>query len=346
MKAYKQYVEAKKVELVDIPEPTPINNQVKIKIKWAGLCGSDVNMYAYGSPYPAHVIGHEMSGEVVELGPECTTLKVGDRVAPEPVVGCGKCPSCLSGKPNLCRLGYAPGLFDDNGAFSDFIVFPESGCHIIPENVSYESAACVEPLAVGYHTLKPANFKAGDSVVVTGAGPIGLGAIAALKAKGAKQVIVLQRKSLRQQFALEFGADIVIDPNEEDAAKKIMELTDGNGADCCIETTGAQSCFDICLAATKPAGTVCVVSMWHAPASLDMNSIVGTEIAVVGSLGYNGTDYADVLDMIARGVIDTSKFVTKKIALEDTVTEGLETMLGPDKKKMVKILVTPDKTLL
>jgi len=346
MKAYRQGVEPKNVELVEIPEPVPAGNQVKIKIKWAGLCGSDVNMYVYGSPYPAHVIGHEFSGEVVELGPDCKKLKVGDRVAPEPIIGCGTCPNCLAGNPNLCVRGYAPGLFDNNGGFSDYVVFTEDKCHIMPENVNYEQGACVEPLAVGYHTLKPAGFKAGDSVVVTGAGPIGLGAIAALKAKGAKQVIVIQRQSCRQQYALDFGADIVIDPNTENAVAKIQELTGGFGADCAIETTGSQACLDILLATTRKSGRICVVSMWHAPATIQLNALVGTEIAIIGSLGYNGTDYEDVLEMISKGQIDTSKFVTKKVYLEDIVEEALEPMCGPEKKKHVKILVTPDKSLL
>ena len=346
MKAYKQYVEAGKVELIEIEEPKAHDNWVKIKIKWAGLCGSDVNMYQYGSVYPEHVIGHEFSGEVVELGPDCKTLKVGDRVAVEPVASCGTCPSCLAGMPALCKQGYAPGLFDNNGAFAEYATFREDKCYVIPETMTYEEAACVEPLAVGYHTLKPANFKAGDTVVVTGVGPIGLGAIAGLKKNGAKKIIVVQRKSIRQQAALDFGADIVIDPNEEDAVAKILELTYGFGADCAIESTGAQQCFDILLAATKPAGTICVVSMWHAPATLDLNRLVGTEIKVTGSLGYNGNDFKDCLDMIADGTVKCDSFITKKVYLDNMLEDAMIPMCGPEKKKNIKILVTPDKTLL
>ena len=178
------------------------------------------------------------------------------------------------------------------------------------------------------------------NAVVAGAGTIGLATIECLKALGANQVIVVQRKSVRQEYAKASGADIVLDPAECDVVAEIKRLTDGYGADIAFECTGAQACFDQLLAGIHAGGTLVVTSIWEKPASVNLNDICIPEKRVVGSIAFD-----NVIELLASGKIPAQGFITKKIALDDIVAEGFETLTGPEKKKQVKILVSnnPDE---
>lgn len=205
----------KDVRVENVQEPQVKDDTVKIKVKWCGICGSDLHEYLagpifipVGHPHPITgemapvILGHEFSGEIVEVGKNVTNLKVGDRVAVEPMDVCGKCPACLEGKYNLCSsLGFH-GLAGGGGGFSEYTTFPAKFVHKIPDSLSYEKAALIEPMSVALHSLRVGKFEIGQTAVVAGAGPIGLATVECLKAAGAKQIIMIQRKSVRQQYAL------------------------------------------------------------------------------------------------------------------------------------------------
>ena len=231
---------------------------MKVKLHWCGICGSDLHEYLAGpifipvdTPHPITgdvapvILGHEFSGEVVEVGPNVTNVKPGDRVVVEPLDVDDTCPSCQAGRDNLCvNLGFH-GLAGKGGGFADYTTFRHKYVHKIPDTLSYDRAALVEPISVGYHSLEAGGFQAGMNAVVAGAGTIGLATIECLKALGANQVIVVQRKSVRQEYAKASGADIVLDPAECDVVAEIKRLTDGYGADIAFECTGAQA-FPLC----------------------------------------------------------------------------------------------------
>lgn len=357
MKAALWYAK-KDIRVEETTEPNVKPGTVKIKVKWCGICGSDLHEYLggpifipVGKPHPLSgnkapvVLGHEFSGEVVEIGDGVTNFKAGDRVVVEPIVACGKCPACREGKYNLCEsLGFH-GLCGSGGGFADYTVFPEEFVHKIPDNLSYEQAALIEPLTVALHSLRVGNFTAGDTALVLGAGPIGLATIEFLKAAGAKLVIVMQRKSVRQEYAKRSGADVVLDPNEVNIAEEVKKLTGGKGVDACFETTGSEAGFNAGIDSLKFEGTLVVTSIWEGEIKFNPNKLVFSEKKVVGTLAYRH-EFPATIALMSDGRIKAEGYITKRIALDDIVKEGFGTLTGPDKKAQVKIIVTPDKSLL
>lgn len=346
------------VRVEEIEEPEVIKGSVKIKVKWCGICGSDLHEYLggpifipVGQPHPLSgntapvVLGHEFSGEIVEIGEGVTKFNVGDRVAVEPIVACGKCAACREGKYNLCSALGFHGLCGSGGGFAEYTVFPEEFVHKIPDNMSYEQAALIEPMAVALHSIRRANFKTGDTAIVLGSGPIGIATIECLKAAGAKFVVVLQRKSIRQEYAKKAGADVVLDPNEVNIVEEVKKLTDGVGVDAAFETTGAKIGFNTGLDCLKFEGTMVVTSIWEGETSFNPNVLVFTEKKIVGTIAYRHEFPATIAQM-SDGRIKAEGYITKKIVLDDIVKEGFGTLTGPEKKKHVKILVTPNKSLL
>ncbi|GAA0063283.1 2,3-butanediol dehydrogenase [Clostridium sp. CTA-1] len=357
MKAALWY-EKKDVRVEEIEEPKVVKGSVKIKVKWCGICGSDLHEYLggpifipVGQPHALSgrtapvVLGHEFSGEIVELGEGVTKFNIGDRVIVEPIVACGKCPACMEGKYNLCSsLGFH-GLCGSGGGLAEYTVFSEDFVHKIPDEMSYEDAALVEPMAVGLHSVRMANFNTGDTALVLGAGPIGLATIECLKAAGARLIVVLQRKSIRQKYAKRAGADVVLDPNEVNIPEEIKKLTGGVGVDAAFETTGAKIGFDTGLESLKYEGTMVITSIWEKDTNFNPNVLVFTEKKIVGTLAYRH-EFPATMALMKDGRIKTEGYITKKIALDDIVEEGFGALTGPEKKKHVKILVTPDKSLL
>lgn len=358
MKAARWY-KAGDIRVEDVPEcQIDDTYDVKVKLHWCGICGSDLHEYLMGpifipvgTPHPVTgeaapvIMGHEFSGEVVEVGEGVTNVKPGDRVVVEPVVCDDTCPACLAGNTHLCQnLGFH-GLAGKGGGFADFTTFRHKFVHKIPDNLPYDKAALVEPISVGYHSLRAGNFQPGMSAVVAGAGTIGLATLESLRAMGASQVIMIQRKSVRQEYAKNSGADVVLDPNECDVVAEIMKRTNNFGADIAFECTGSQACFDLEVASVHNGGTVVVTSIWEKSINFDLNAIVIPEKKLCGSICYNGNDFDDVIKLLSEGKIPAKGFITKKVALDDIVTEGFETLTGPEKKKQVKILVTdnPDE---
>lgn len=348
----------KDVRLENIEEPKVTKGNVKIKVKWCGICGSDLHEYLGGpifiptdKPHPISkevapvVLGHEFSGEIVEVGEGVTNLKIGDRVAVEPIVACGTCPACQEGKYNLCSsLGFH-GLCGGGGGFAEYTVFPAKFVHKIPDGLSFEKAALIEPIAVAIHSLRVGKFMTGQSAIVLGAGPIGLATIEALKAAGASLVMVMQRKSVRQEYALRAGADIVIDPTEVNVAEEVKRLTGGIGADISFETTGAKIGFDTGIESIKYNGTMVVTSIWEEEISINPNTFIFSEKTIVGTIAYRN-EFPATMAQMNDGRIKVDGYITKKISLDDIVEEGFGALTGPEKKKHVKILVTPDKSLL
>ncbi len=346
------------VKVEEINEPEVIEGSVKIKVKWCGICGSDLHEFLggpifipVGQPHPLSgnkapvVLGHEFSGEVVEIGEGTSKFKVGDRVAVEPIVACGECPACREGKYNLCSsLGFH-GLCGSGGGFAEYTVFPEEYVHKIPDTMSYEQAALIEPMAVALHSIRMANFNMGDTAIVLGSGPIGLATIECLKVAGAKLIIVLQRKSVRQEYAKRAGADVVLDPNEVDIVAEVKKLTGGVGVDAAFETTGAKIGFDIGLDSLKFEGTMVVTSIWEGDIAFNPNTLVFSEKKIVGTLAYRH-EFPATIALMNDGRIKAEGYITKRILLDDIVEDGFGTLTGADKKKHVKIIVTPDKTLL
>lgn len=347
------------VRIEEVPDPPVRPGCVKIKISWCGICGSDLHEYLGGpvaipvdKPHPLTgavapvILGHELSGVVVEVGEGVDKFKVGDRVVTEATYSCLKCPACRAGVYSHCEVLGIHGIHGSGGGLCEYTVFPQELTHLLPETIDMERACLVEPISVGFHAMGVGGFQPGMVAVVLGAGPIGLGVIESLKASGARMVIAVVRKSIRQQYALRSGADVLLDPTECDIGEEVKRLTNGQGADVAFETFGVDLGIELGLSAIKVAGTLVVISLWEKPSTFNFMDIVLQEKKIVGSNIYFGNDFDTVAKMLDDGRIPAKGYITKRICLDDLITEGFETLAGPEKKSHVKIIVTPDKSLL
>lgn len=341
----------KDIRVEDIPEPQPGRGEVKLKVAWTGICGSDLHEYLAGpifvpvdEDHPlSHdkapiTMGHEYCGTVTELGDGVTDLAVGDRVAIEPIFACGECPACLEGKYNLCdSLGFV-GLSGGNGGFAAHSVVPARMVHKMPDDLSMEQGALVEPAAVALHAARLSKIKAGDKAAVFGAGPIGLLVVEALRVAGASEIHVVEPSGVRRQKALDLGATTVIDPTAKDAVAAIRDAT--GGVHVAFEVTGVPQVLAQCIDATRHEGQVLVVSIWEQEASFQPNTIVLKERQLQGTIAYRNV-YPAVMALMAQGYFSADQLVTKRIRLDDIVAEGFEALVA--EKSHVKILVeAPD----
>lgn len=345
------------VRVEDI-DSTPVGEtDVRIDIEVCGICGSDLHEYRTGphfTPEQTHprtgqrnptTMGHEFSGTVSEVGAEVSRIAVGDRVTVEPNIPCDDCLYCEDGKYHLCTDAVAVGFHTGEGGFAENAVVPEQHVHVLPEEVSLEEGALVEPLAVGLHAVRQSGLSVGDTVGVFGCGPIGLTAISAAEAAGAKRIFASEPNDTRREVAAELGADVGIDPLEEDAVETIKAQTP-DGVDVALEFAGIGSAFNSAVQSTKRAGTITVGSVSDSAIETNMLDIVSTEREVVGTNCYGfppqsfRTEFDTIIQSLAAGEIDSDAFVTGRIDLENITEDGFETLLDAETDH-VKVLVEP-----
>ncbi|KQL49796.1 butanediol dehydrogenase [Brevibacillus choshinensis] len=341
---------ARDVRVVDVPEPQVQPGKVKIRVAWCGICGTDLHEYMAGpiflsvEPHPLTkecaplILGHEFAGEVVEIGEGVTSVKVGDRVAVEPVLACGRCHACKSGRQNHCEVIGCFGLNGGGGGFSELTVVSEEMVHLLPDHITYEQAALIEPTSVALQAVRESSLKAGDSCAVFGTGPIGLLTILAAKAAGASPIIAVEVSEQRRQMALKLGASHAIDPTQTDAVQKIRALTNG-GADVCFEVTGVEPGLLGAIESSRTGGQTVIVSVWEKPVTVSPNAIVLRERHLMGSFGYGKNIFPAVIRLIAEGRIQVDELITKKIPLSDITEGGFEELAR--NKGHIKILVSP-----
>jgi (R,R)-butanediol dehydrogenase/meso-butanediol dehydrogenase/diacetyl reductase len=343
------------LRLEELDEVSPPAGWVKLRVACCGICGTDIHEYTNGplivpTPDNPHslthealplTLGHELSGTVVELGDRVSGFVSGDRVAVEPTIACGACAACLSGQINRCPQKGAVGLTGWGGGYADYVTLPESMLHPLPDEVSLEVGALVEPLTVGWHAARLANVGPDSTVLIVGAGPIGLGALAASKALGAKTTVVAARRhGARRTMAHNLGADAVLLSRSEDFSASLADLTRGLGVDVALETSGSQDGLDVALRSVRIGGTLVTLGLWGETANIDLNAIMLREISLIGSRGY-ANEYPAVIEAIATGATpDVVRMITKRVALSAAIEEGFEELAnGPTDQ--VKILVIP-----
>lgn len=312
-----------KIELGEAPMPKIGPDDVLIKVQSVGVCGSDLHYYRSGAigdfkvEFP-FVLGHEAAGVVEDVGENVTTLKKGDRVCMEPGVPCMKCEECLSGHYNLCRdvRFWATPPYD--GVLSEYICHPAAFTFKIPDNMSFTEGALVEPLAIGLHACNMGGVKLGQTVAIMGAGCIGLVTLLAAKAYGATRIIVGDVLDKRLDKARELGA-IAVNTKEEDFVAKVMELTEGRGADVCIDCAGFSATVDSCLSCAKPAGVVIIVGLGQDRVDGFNTSIMSTKELTVKSIFRYRNLYPTAINAIADGRIDVESIVSHRFTFDDTI---------------------------
>lgn len=272
------------MEIQEVPMPDKIAaGEVLVKVKAAGICGSDMHIYHGTNPlatYP-RVIGHEIVGEVAEVGKEVDNLKVGDHVAIDPVVSCGECYPCRIGRNNVCKSLKVRGVHTDGG-FAEYMVVPQKGVHKISQDIPWAEAAMIEPFTIGAQVLKRGEITADDTVLVLGAGPIGLIVLQAVKLVGAK-CIITDLLDKRLAVAKELGADVIVNSGKQDIKDVVERETNGLGVTVVVEAVGLPQLLEQAAKVTSPAGRIVVLGFTETPSKLAQLDIVKNELDIRGS---------------------------------------------------------------
>ncbi len=302
----------------DVPDPVPVDDEVVIEVKCCGICGSDLHLFKKGVPIGA---GHEFSGDIVEVGKSAKGWKVGDRVTVEPRIACNECFWCREDRIGLCDAFYST-LLEYSGAFATYAKTRCGQLHNIPDDMSYEHAALVEPTACSLHAVRMAGIENGDVVAILGLGSIGQIVARLLKHSGAGAVYASEISSSRMELAREF-VDEVIDAGTVNPADRIMELTSGEGANVVYECAGSISSTQDSIAAARKGGTVVIAGICFDWAELPLSTIVLRELIVKGAVIYKREEYPAALDIIRNKEIDLDSMLTGKMGLED-INEAFE----------------------
>jgi len=315
-----------RVEEIDIPQIG--SNEVLVKMKRVGICGSDIHFYLKGriASYIVEkplILGHECAGEVVEIGEDVSSIKIGQRVVIEPGFVCGKCFYCRSGRYNLCREVKFYGAPHFHGAFAEYVTAPEQNVYPIPENISYEEGAMMEPLAVGMMAAKMGKVGVNDVVAVLGAGPIGQMALQAAKVHGAPQIYVTDLINYRLEYAKKYGASEIINAAKEDVASRIKEFTDGEGVDVVIDASGAPSAIQQAVDIVKPGGRIVFIGYPPEDVPLPIPEIIYKELTLQGIHRYANV-YPAAIKAVSSGKAVVKPYVTHIFPFEK-ILEGFET---------------------
>jgi (R,R)-butanediol dehydrogenase/meso-butanediol dehydrogenase/diacetyl reductase/L-iditol 2-dehydrogenase len=315
--------EYKKLKYTDFPDPKIEDSRdLLVRIKAVAICGSDVHGFdgSTGRRKPPIVMGHEAAGEIVETGSAVRHFKKGDRITFDSTISCGSCYFCSTGQVNLCDnrmvLGVSCDDYRRHGCFAEYVVIPERIAVPLPEGLSYEEAACTEPVGVAAHAIRNTPLSMNDNVAVVGSGLIGNLVIQLLKVSVSGKIIALDTDPSRREVAKSFGADAVLDPADPELDKKIKELTGGRGVDRAIEAVGAAAPIKTAISMVRKGGSVTLVGNVSPSIDLPLQAVVTKEIRLQGSCAIAG-EYPIALDLMARKRIDVKPLISAKAPLSD-----------------------------
>jgi len=315
--------EYKKLRFTDFPDPkVEESHDMLVRIKAVAICGSDVHGFdgSTGRRRPPIVMGHEAAGEIVETGDAVRSFKKGDRITFDSTIYCGQCFYCRNGMVNLCDnrmvLGVSCDEYRRHGAFAEYVVIPDHIAVPLPADLSYEEAACTEPVGVAAHAVRMTPITLNDTVAVVGSGLIGNLAIQILKASIAGKIIALDTDPSRREVAKSFGVDAALDPAEKDLNKKINELTGGRGIDRVIEAVGATAPIKTAISIVRKGGSVTLVGNVSPTVEIPLQAVVSRQISLQGSCAISG-EYPIALDLMARKKINVKALLSATAPLSE-----------------------------
>lgn len=323
------------VEHVDLPDPSPAPDGAVVAVHSCGICGSDVHLVEAGVRRHGMVLGHELSGTVVEVGREVRDLQPGQVVAVNPLGGCGTCEACRRQLPLLCQRVPNLGLTAPGG-FAELIAVPRPQLFPLPEGVEPELGAHAEPLAVALHAIGLAGGLPGDDALVFGVGPIGLRVVMALRAAGAGRIVAVGRSPGRRAAALAVGADVVLDSRETNVVE--YAAAEGLAFAQAYECSAAPDALAQCVPALAIGGTVVEVALPSEPARIDTRMMVGRNLHLAGSCAFGAPEYVRALDLLCTGRLDVAPLVSERVALAEA-PDALRRLTRPE--HLVGVLVQP-----
>ena len=331
------------LRLEELPDPRPADNEVLIRVRAAGICGTDVNMWCGTDDQGTFpfIPGHEWAGEVVEVGRDIQTLSVGDRVVGEVPIKCHVCPNCQDGMdPNMCPDFELYGFsWEYPGGMAEYTASKEERLFKIPDNVSYEEGALVEPVSVSYHGVwsSGGGVAPHDRVVVFGAGPIGLFAMQVCQASGAP-VIVVEPQPYRRQLAQDLGADVVMDPTAGDVVEQVLDHTGGRGATLVLECSGSDGALAATMDVVAKEGRIVLIGLGaERKIPIEIGKSIWQGATIVGSSG-SPYLFPKTLTFMSRQLVDLTQVITHRFPLADAL-EAFE--LGKKGSDSGKILLIP-----
>jgi (R,R)-butanediol dehydrogenase/meso-butanediol dehydrogenase/diacetyl reductase len=341
-----------RIDQVEPPTATDLaSHEVLVRIRECGICGTDLHEYTDGpmytptSPHPTTgvsvpvILGHEFSGEVLAIGSAVTSVEVGDRIAAMPQIFCGACSQCMAGRQQTCQNLAAVGYSGPWGGLAEYGAFREDQIFPLSEHMTFTQGALVEPTAVAVHSVSSAPLRPGDTVLVTGGGPIGQLAALAAVAFGAGSVVLSEPNPGRRARAEQLGLTRVVDPRAYDMSLLVAEITGGRGFDVCIEASGSQPALDACFDAVTLGGVIVQTALGTRPVQIDAsNKLTFRDVTYKGVYCYPVTSWPRVIGLIGSGALPADKIVTETISLEQ-LTDGFEALLDPAGDSL-KIIVT------
>ena len=339
------YCDKDLMEIREVPTPEPDSGSVLVKVRACAVCGSDIRIFHHGNSRvkPPQILGHEASGEVVEVGSDVTKFKKGDRVAIGADVPCGECSFCEAGIGNNCQINYAMG-YQFAGSFAEYVLLNKTvinygPVHKIPDSMGWDEAALAEPLACVLNAVELTNIRLGDVVVIIGAGPIGCMIIPIAYMSGASKVIVVQRSRPRLEAAKKFNADVYICSGEEDPVARVLEETGGLGADVIFTANPSPASHAEALKMAKNRARINLFGGLPAGSTvtLDTNIIHYKELIVCGAHGSLPRHHQEAIKLIAAKRPDIKPYISHHFKL-DQIKEAFETAEG---HKGMRVVVYP-----
>jgi (R,R)-butanediol dehydrogenase / meso-butanediol dehydrogenase / diacetyl reductase len=342
------------IRVEPFPDPGPLAaDGVRVEVAWCGICGTDLEEYLHGplfipveKPNPLTgrrapmVMGHEFVGTVREVGSVVDDLAPGDRVAIDTLIHCGECFFCKQHLVQLCDRLAIMGLSTDGG-LAEFVNAPRYMCFRYPNTLADEHAAVAEPASVAVRAVRQSRLQAGETVVVVGAGAIGLLTLQVARAMGAGRAIVIEPEESRRALAMELGAAAAIDPRQSDPAASVRRLTAGLGADVVFECAGNIQTMGLAPLLARKRGRIVLIGLHDAPVPVQLVSVVIGEQELIGSFSHvYDEDFGPAVEMLAAGRIVAEPLITARIGLDDLVPRGLQE-LASTKARHLKILVSP-----
>jgi len=330
------------MRLEERPVPVPRKGEALVKMKSVGICGSDVHFYQNGKIgdfilKKPMILGHECSGEIVEVNDDSANLMVGDRVVIEPGVPCGHCDMCRVGRYNMCKDVFFMATPPDDGCFCEYVSWPVDFLYKMPSSMSFEMGALVEPFTCGMAAAKRSAAGFGDDCVILGSGPIGIMLIKALRARGVGRIFVGDIQEYRLKMAREAGADYAVDVTKENLLDIVLSATKGKKADFAFETAGSPKTYEDLANYVKPGGTLVLQGMLPVDkVSMPMVKIVTEEINIVSVFRYCNV-YEQAIKLVSGGSVDLMPLITHRFGF-DEVGKAFDFIVSSTDEK-IKVMI-------
>jgi len=331
-------ISPQKIIFREVPRPTCKQNQVLIKIKRIGICGSDIHAYYGQHPYISFPIvqGHEFSGEVVEIGQKVQNFKIGDRVTVRPQLTCGQCYPCRHGNYHICENLKVIGCQAD-GAAQEYFAVDQNLVVPLPEELSYDLGAMVEPSAVGVHATRRLGEVRGKKILVLGSGPIGLLTAQAVKALGAHQVMITDLSDYRLEVAQKCGLDFMVNVKKRDLGKALRDYFGPDLADGIIECVGAEETVEQAIEQARKGTDIIIVGVFGAKPRINLGFVQDRELRLIGSLMYKKEDYEVAIEFIRSQKIKVKPLISAHFRFEDY--PQAYKYIEQNKEKTLKVLI-------